>query len=94
MKLVQTNNEFQNGAKLRFSTNINAKSNLATRNVQLFKDVTSQGSLALIDKDFQAYIVTSRHSLYQRLIRYYDTKTFDEYERKDNSLKDDYLNQN
>ncbi|WAM05727.1 hypothetical protein OM999_00350 [Mycoplasmopsis cynos] len=89
--IVQTNNEFGNGAKLRFSTNINAKSNLATRNVQLFKDVTSQGSLALIDKDFQAYIITSRHSLYQRLIRYYDTKTFDEYERKDNSLKDDYL---
>ncbi|WP_322960530.1 hypothetical protein [Mycoplasmopsis cynos] len=89
--IIQTNNEFNNGAKLRFSTNINAKSNLATRNVQLFKDVTSQGSLALIDKNFQAYIITSRHSLYQRLIRYYDTKTFDEYENKNKGLFNDLL---
>ncbi|WP_322961684.1 hypothetical protein [Mycoplasmopsis cynos] len=89
--ISQTNNEFNKGAKLRFSTNINAKSNLATRNVQLFKDVTSQGSIALIDKNFQAYIITSRHSLYQRLIRYYDTKTFDEYEKNDTSLKDNFL---
>lgn len=36
-------------------------------------------------------LLGSRHSLYQRLISYYDTKTFDEYERKDTSLKDDYL---
>ncbi|VEU64753.1 hypothetical protein [Mycoplasmopsis cynos] len=89
--IVQTNNEFNKGAKLRFSTNINAKSNLATRNVQLFKDVTSQGNLALIDKNFQAYIITSRHSLYQRLVSYYQTTHLDEIEKKDTRLLNDLL---
>ncbi|WP_322962378.1 hypothetical protein RRG39_02570 [Mycoplasmopsis cynos] len=87
--IIQTNNEFIKGAKLRFSTNLNAKSNLATRNVQLFKDNTSQGSIALIDKNFQAYIITSRHSLYQRLVSYYQTKHLDEIESKDTRLFND-----
>ncbi|UWV77446.1 hypothetical protein [Mycoplasmopsis cynos] len=88
---IQKNNEFNQGSKLRFSTNINAKNNLATRNVQLFKDNTSQGSLALIDKNFQAYIVTSRHSLYQRLVKYYKTENLDEYEKNDTSSKNTYF---
>ncbi|WAM09815.1 hypothetical protein ONA24_00395 [Mycoplasmopsis cynos] len=88
---IQKNNEFNQGSKLRFSTNINAKNNLATRNVQLFKDNTSQGSLTLIDKDFQAYIVTSRHSLYQRLVKYYNTKKLDKYEKNDTSSKNTYF---